>query len=334
MFPGPAILRLFWKTDVTVCLPAYEAADFIDRALRCAQGQTYGRLRILVGVDRSTDETRELCREFARDDRRIEVIEHGERLGWCGNVNSLLERVETPFFFLYFHDDLILPQYCEELRGALLRRPEAASAYCDLLDFGITNALIPARTYDGSVAKRLLTWAIKQRGTPLRGMTRRDKVGPDYRLPAEEENSFVPGHVLQMRMLAAGPALSLGQTLYLRWAREGGLTDWWRRLPYDTVLRGRQKQLALTFEVIDEKVSEPDDRKVVKFALALYAFRKLAARCRAEERPTPALADLHPDVPALEPSDNLKRFGPEIAKYLRKGARRVAQIASSPTQAV
>src|SRR5687767_10533463 len=108
----PAIQRWFGKTDVTIAIPAYQAEAFIDRTLRCAQGQTHSRIRILIAIDRSTDRTGEICRAFAKDDRRIEVIEHSERMRWCRNMNSLLDRVDTPYFFVYFHDDFILPQYC------------------------------------------------------------------------------------------------------------------------------------------------------------------------------------------------------------------------------
>src|SRR6185437_12170453 len=110
LLKAPAVLRRFWKIDITICIPAYQAQAFIDRTLRCAQGQTYDRVRILVAVDRSNDCTAQICRAFAAEDPRIEVIEHNERLGWCRNVNALLDQTDTPFFFIYFHDDLILPQ--------------------------------------------------------------------------------------------------------------------------------------------------------------------------------------------------------------------------------
>ena len=37
--------------DVTVCIPAYEAADFVEDVLRCVQQQTHARLRVNVSVD-------------------------------------------------------------------------------------------------------------------------------------------------------------------------------------------------------------------------------------------------------------------------------------------
>jgi glycosyltransferase involved in cell wall biosynthesis len=115
--------------DVSVCIPAYEAAAFIDRTLACARRQTHARLRILVSIDASEDATESICRRHAAGDPRIEVLAQPRRLGWSENANAVLARVRTPFCFLYFHDDIIVPDYVARLREALLQRPDAASAH-------------------------------------------------------------------------------------------------------------------------------------------------------------------------------------------------------------
>jgi glycosyltransferase involved in cell wall biosynthesis len=311
-------LRRRGKADVTICIPAFEAAGFIERTLRFAQGQTYRNIEILVSVDYSSDRTAEICRSFAALDSRMKVIEHGARLGWCANVNALLERVETPFFFIYFHDDIILPQYCERLRGALLSNPQAASANCDLLDFGLHGRLAPGRSYEGSVAKRILTlWGVPERGTPLRSMVRRDRVGSDFRLPAEEQDSITPGQTFLLLMVAAGPAIHVPEVLYLRWNRKGGLVDSWSRMPFEKVIDGWRKDLRRVFLMIDQKVSDPEDRKVLKFAQTLYVLRHLAGSCRAHGRPLPKAAELHCDARASDVPPAVDRFGSEIAQWLQ-----------------
>jgi hypothetical protein len=141
-------------------------------------------------------------------------------------------------------------------------------------------------------------------------MVRREMITPDFRLPPEDENGFTPGHPLQMRMVAAGAAIRVPKTLYLRWIRKGGVTDRWKELSYEEMLRGRQKDLAQTFVVIDQLVAEPENRQVLKFALALYALRKLVRMCRNEGRAMPRMTDLHPDAPNLELPKNIERFGP------------------------
>ena len=89
---------------VGVCIPAYEAAAFIDRTLRCARAQTHTELRIVVSVDVSADATAEICHAHAGEDERVEVFVQRERLGWAGNVNFLLAEANAPFAFLYFPD--------------------------------------------------------------------------------------------------------------------------------------------------------------------------------------------------------------------------------------
>jgi glycosyltransferase involved in cell wall biosynthesis len=325
--PAFSFLRHFWKTDVTVCIPAYKAGKFIDRTLRCALGQTYTRLRILVAVDRSTDDTADIVRNFSRSDPRIDVIEHPVRQGWCANVNSLLSRIETRFFFLYFHDDLILPQYCDRLRNALLQMPDAASAHCDMQVFGDRDAFRPGHDYCGPVAKRVLTlWGLPERGAPLRSMVRTSSIGEDYRLPHEEPGGFTPVQTLLIRLMLAGPAVRVPETLYLRWARQGGVTDGWSHLSFDRILRGWQCDVARAFTIIDEKIASPDDRHAIKVALVLSVLLRVSGRCRAENRSLPRPQELHPDAPQLEILPDFDLFGPEIAHHVRSMHTHVTRL--------
>jgi hypothetical protein len=320
-------LRRREKADVTICIPAFEAATFIDRTLRFGQGQTYRNIKILVSVDYSTDRTAEICNSFAAHDPRLEIIEHKSRLGWCGNVNALLERVETPFFFIYFHDDIILPQYCERLRGALLNNPDAASANCDLLDFGLNNRLSPGRSYEGSMAKRILTlWGVQERGTPLRSMVRRDRVGSDFRLPIEEKDSLTPGQALLLLMVAAGPAVHVPEVLYLRWRRQGGLVDGWDRMPLEKVIEGWKRDLQQIFSMIDQKVSDPEDRDILKFAQTIFVLRHLGERCRVQRRSLPTAEELHCEAQASDFPPDLGRFGSEIVRWLERQHADVTQL--------
>ncbi len=99
--------------DVTICIPTWQAASFIDRTLSCARAQTYPLLRIVVSVDRCDDGTLALCQAHAKNDSRLEVIVQADRLGWSGNANAALDRARSEFFCLYFHDDVITPDYVD-----------------------------------------------------------------------------------------------------------------------------------------------------------------------------------------------------------------------------
>jgi hypothetical protein len=266
---------------VTVCIPAYQAAEFIDRTLDCARGQTHRELRILVSVDVSTDDTAEVCRRHAAGDDRVEVVEQSERLGWAGNVNFLLGAADSEFAFVYFHDDLIDERYCEALVAALHGRPDAASAHCDMGHFGGSDRVMPGRTYDGPAARRLLEFLISlRRPSLLRSMLRTEKAG-NLRLPADAGGVWANQPFLA-KLLVAGPCLHVPEILYRRWEqREGGLTEGWRRLPFDRILDGYRLNAEETMRTIESLEPGAEERELLQFGLFVHMTARLR---RAESR--------------------------------------------------
>lgn len=293
----------------SLCIPAYQAAEFIERTLGCAASQTLADVRILVSIDRSDDDTEAICRRRAAGDPRIEVHAQDSRLGWAGNVNFLLDRAaETEFAFLYFHDDLIEPEYCERLVGALRERPDAATAHCALGHFGARDTVIPARSYDGSSAERLLDFLTSDnKPSLLRTMFRTDRAG-HLRLPTEAAGVWA-NQPFNIALVAAGPAIGVPDVLYRRWhKREGGLTDDWRGMSFEEILAGYRTNTAAALEAIDALVVTPGERDLLVWALMLHMTLRLR---RAEE--------LH-DAGAVHPPEALhRRFAGLEPRHAPKG---------------
>jgi len=59
---------------VSVVIPAFNAAEYIERTLRSALDQTYGPLEIIVVNDGSTDDTLALAESFTQADDRLRII--------------------------------------------------------------------------------------------------------------------------------------------------------------------------------------------------------------------------------------------------------------------
>ena len=185
---------------------------------------------------------------------------------------------------------------------------------------------------EGSVAKRLLTlWGVAERGTPLRSMVRRDKIGPDFRLPQEESDSLTPGQTLLMHMVAAGPAVRVPETLYLRWQREGGLTGGWRKMPYEKAIAGFKADVARVFSLIDELVPDPTDREILKIAQTLHVLHWLSGHCRKRGLRLPLPTEIHPDSPGIDIPEDIDRFGEEIATRLRSVRQEIGAAYSELT---
>ncbi len=278
---------------VSVCIPAYEAEEFIDRTLRCARAQTLEDIRILVSIDVSGDDTESVCRAHADEDSRVEVFPQSERQGWDGNVNFLLAEADAEFAFLYFHDDLIEPTYCERLAGALEGRPDAATAHCDVGHFGGSDKVVPGHGFEGPDAVRLIDFlTFRPKPSLLRSMLRLERAG-HLRLPTGAGGVWA-NRPFQMEMIAAGPALHVPETLYERWdQRQGGLTDDWLKLPFDELVAGLRFNAEAGMQVVEQLEAPPEGRAAALFALGVYSTLRLRR------------AEAHYDVTTVHPPETL-----------------------------
>lgn len=78
---------------VTVAVPCLNEAPFIEACLRSVRVQTYPaeRMEILVADGGSTDGTRSILANLAREDARIRIIENTDRIQAAG-LNRILEQ--------------------------------------------------------------------------------------------------------------------------------------------------------------------------------------------------------------------------------------------------
>ena len=310
-------MRGWWrqrKPEVTICLSAYQSERFVDRAVNFARGQTHKRTRILISVDKSSDNTAAICEAYARHDPSIEVVHQREHLGWAGNANYLLSRVDTEFYFFYFHDDIILPQYTEVLLGALREDASAVSVHCDMDHFGGSEHISFGRTYRGSAAERLVTFLVApERGSPLRSLTRRDAVGA-IRMPTDAVGGLWANEPYLLQLLAAGPAIHIPQKLYLRWdQRSGGLTDGWKGMSHADLLASYRANVASAIRIIDGAAGNEADREVMIFCLQANTMHRVwkferQGRMTAFTRPEA----LSPEFSALAVPAGLAAFPAEV----------------------
>ena len=122
-----------WTPLVTALVPTYNGAGFIMRTLDSLAAQTWPHLEILIGDDRSTDDTLDVVRRFADSHPNTRIVERDTNLGWLRNSNDLMARAGGELMFFAFHDDVVAPTYVEELVGALSANERAVLAFSDML---------------------------------------------------------------------------------------------------------------------------------------------------------------------------------------------------------
>ncbi len=93
---------------ISICIPAYNAAAFIETTLHCLINQTYRNIELIVVDDHSTDET--FTKALNIQDKRIKVLENKKR-GAASARNLAYENASGEYFVFFDADDIIKPDF-------------------------------------------------------------------------------------------------------------------------------------------------------------------------------------------------------------------------------
>ena len=133
------------QAEVTVIIPLYNYAHYIEEALESVRHQTIPRLDLVVVDDASTDTSLQVAVAWARlhADRfnRILVLRNETNSGLGRSRNTGFDAAETPFVLPLDADNRLRPDCCATLLDAL-RESRAGFAYSILQCFGAAEHLI------------------------------------------------------------------------------------------------------------------------------------------------------------------------------------------------
>lgn len=108
---------------VSVCVPAFEHARWIGRAIDSVLAQTLGDFELIVVDDCSTDGTADVVAH--RRDPRIRLVRNERNLGAAGNWNRAVGMARAPLVKVLCDDDVLYPT-CLERQVAVLADPRHA----------------------------------------------------------------------------------------------------------------------------------------------------------------------------------------------------------------
>jgi glycosyltransferase involved in cell wall biosynthesis len=113
---------------LTIGLPVYNGAEYLERALDALLAQTFGDFRLLVSDNASTDATPAILERYARRDRRIEVVRQAANTGGERNFDFVIRQASTEYFMWAAHDDVFGPAAVERCLDVL--RDDRTAALC------------------------------------------------------------------------------------------------------------------------------------------------------------------------------------------------------------
>jgi glycosyltransferase involved in cell wall biosynthesis len=111
---------------VSICLPTFNGADFLPKAIESALAQTHKNFELLISDDCSTDKTSEIIEDYAKQDPRIHHWKNDRRLGLFANYNSCFARAKGDYIKPHAQDDLWEPTLIERSLSILQKHENVA----------------------------------------------------------------------------------------------------------------------------------------------------------------------------------------------------------------
>jgi glycosyltransferase involved in cell wall biosynthesis len=123
---------------ITVCIPTFNQAAFLGKAVRSALEQQGVTVEVWVADDASTDDTPSVMQAFASDPR-VHYFRQPENLGIAANAGWVISQAETEFIVRLDSDDELEPDYCLHLTELLQSHPKAGVAHCAVQEIDHRN---------------------------------------------------------------------------------------------------------------------------------------------------------------------------------------------------
>ncbi len=112
-------------TNVFVVLSTYNGGAFLRPLIESIRRQSHADWTLLVRDDGSADDTVSLVRQAAAEDRRIVLLEGGERLGASASFGQLMQHaydLGAEYLLPADQDNVWHPDKIERLLGRMRRR--------------------------------------------------------------------------------------------------------------------------------------------------------------------------------------------------------------------
>ena len=200
---------------VTICIPAWRAAEFLQETLESALAQTWPDILIAISVDQCDDDTWSIASQYATR-HGVRAVRQPKRLGWVGNTNAALGLAETRYSMNLPHDDVLSPDYVSACMDALQATPDAVIAYSDIALYHDLQKQVIEDSIDGTLDDRLATMiAGHYAAVAMRGVFDRVRA-PQFAVPEFAMGGFAADTLWVARMVCQGAIVRVPRPLYIK----------------------------------------------------------------------------------------------------------------------
>ncbi|HUS46786.1 MAG TPA: glycosyltransferase family 2 protein [Phycisphaerae bacterium] len=98
---------------VSVGLPVFNGARYVRQAVESILSQTHRDFELIVSDNGSTDDTEQICREYAARDRRVQYYRSRANRGASWNFRHVVALARGKYFKWMSHDDVCRDKFLE-----------------------------------------------------------------------------------------------------------------------------------------------------------------------------------------------------------------------------
>ena len=104
---------------VSVIVPVYNVAPYIEECIGSILEQTYSKLEIILVEDCSTDDSLSICQKYADLDRRIKLLHNEKNSGVSFSRNRAIDCATGEYVAMIDGDDWVEKDYIERMVNAI-----------------------------------------------------------------------------------------------------------------------------------------------------------------------------------------------------------------------
>lgn len=135
---------------VSVIMPAYNAAKYVEQAIESILNQTYKKFEFIIVEDASGDSTLNILKDIRAKDKRIILIQNRTNLGVTKSLNKALKLAKGKYIIRMDADDWAYPQRFQLQIDLMEKNPNVvvSGSYIEICDSKLKTKYIRKYPHD------------------------------------------------------------------------------------------------------------------------------------------------------------------------------------------
>lgn len=132
---------------ISVLIPVHNSERFLNKCLSSIINQTYTNIEIICNDDASTDKSLIMLKSFAKQDKRIKIIQNKTNFGENKTRKNLINKINGEYFIFIDSDDYIEKNFIQKMYETII------TDRSDLVECNVNIIKIGNRKTDFTVKK-------------------------------------------------------------------------------------------------------------------------------------------------------------------------------------